>query len=544
MITFLLSRIRVFLLTLAMSLLFSSSAFGAVTIVIQNNDQPNVGFNDPTPVAPVGGNNGTTLGQQRLNAFQFAATNIWGATLTSGTTITVRASWSNTMACAVDSAVLGSAGATSLQRNFANAPFANTWYGGALANKLAGSDVTIGAEISAQFNLRIGTTGCLPNSPWYLGLDNNHGNRVDLVSVLIHELGHGLGFQTFTNPSNGVQPSGFPSVFDKFLRDNTTGKLWGDMTNAERVASAINTGNLAWVGNEVTQNVPNVLGPAPRLRINSPAAIAGNYKVGTADFGAPLSTFGVTGNVVQATPANGCTAIGGSVSGKIAFIDRGDCNFTVKVKNAQNAGATGVIISNVASSVDPNIAPGMGGSDLSIFIPSVGISFPDGNTIRAQLGSTPNATMLLDPLSRAGADSSNHALLYAPNPFDAGSSVSHFDTGALPNQLMEPNISDDLTRSVTPPQVLTFSLLADLGWAASSGNVWMPTTLNSSEVELKSWTIEGRTFDLREADVPGCWFSSGRLGNAAPGGNDFSADATVERFNGVSAQAITSTAQI
>ena len=68
---------------------FSSSAFGAATIVIQNNDAAGVGFNDPTPVAPIGGNPGTTLGQQRLNAFQFAA-NIWGATLNSSSPITVK----------------------------------------------------------------------------------------------------------------------------------------------------------------------------------------------------------------------------------------------------------------------------------------------------------------------------------------------------------------------------------------------------------------------------------------------------------------------
>jgi len=83
---------RVLLLTVMVGLIASSSALAAATIVIQNNDQPGVGFNDPRPVAPVGGNNGSTLGEQRLNAFQFAA-NIWGATLNSGPPITVRASW-------------------------------------------------------------------------------------------------------------------------------------------------------------------------------------------------------------------------------------------------------------------------------------------------------------------------------------------------------------------------------------------------------------------------------------------------------------------
>src|SRR6266404_2504457 len=83
---------------LSVILTFSSSAFGAATIVIQNGDPAGVGFNDTTPVAPVGGNPGTTRGQQRLNAFQ-AAANIWGATLTSAPTITIHSIWSSSMTC-------------------------------------------------------------------------------------------------------------------------------------------------------------------------------------------------------------------------------------------------------------------------------------------------------------------------------------------------------------------------------------------------------------------------------------------------------------
>src|SRR5687767_15122322 len=103
------SRIPALMLTLIVGLMATSTAFATATIVIQNNDSPNVGFNDPTPATAVGGNSGTTVGQQRLNAFQFAA-NIWGATLTSGPTITIRASWS-ALSCSANSGTLGSAGA-------------------------------------------------------------------------------------------------------------------------------------------------------------------------------------------------------------------------------------------------------------------------------------------------------------------------------------------------------------------------------------------------------------------------------------------------
>jgi len=155
------------------------------------------------------------------------------------------------------------------------------------------------------------------------------------------------------------------------------------------------------------------------------------------------------------------------VSGKIAFIDRGSCNFVVKTKNAQDAGAIGVIIGNVASSLNPDIAPGMTGVDPTITIATVSVALTDANNIRAQLGNSINASIFLDPANLAGADSAHRAKMYAPNPFQSGSSVSHFDTSMFPNQLMEPNDSADLNHSVMPPRDLTLSLLRDIGWTAA-----------------------------------------------------------------------------
>ncbi len=74
------------------------------------------GFNDPTPATPVGGNDGTTIGQQRLNAFQFAAS-IWGATLNSSQPIVIRAGWA-AQSCTANSGVLGSAGAQRYRQGF------------------------------------------------------------------------------------------------------------------------------------------------------------------------------------------------------------------------------------------------------------------------------------------------------------------------------------------------------------------------------------------------------------------------------------------
>ena len=66
---------------LLLTVAWASNARAAATVLIVNGNAPGVGFNDPTPVAPVGGNSGTTLGAQRLIAFQAAAQQ-WAARLT------------------------------------------------------------------------------------------------------------------------------------------------------------------------------------------------------------------------------------------------------------------------------------------------------------------------------------------------------------------------------------------------------------------------------------------------------------------------------
>ena len=71
----------------------------------------------------------------------------------------------------------------------------------------------------------------------------------------------------------------------------------------------------------------------------------------------------------------------GAVAGNIALLDRGTCGFVVKVKNAQNAGAVGVIVANSATGA---FGP-MGGVDPTITIPSLMVTFSTGNLIKGEL---------------------------------------------------------------------------------------------------------------------------------------------------------------
>jgi len=450
-------------------------AHAAATIVIQNTDAPNVGFNDPTPAAPVGGNPGTTIGQQRLNVFQ-AAANIWGAQLTSVPVIVVDAAWP-ALACNANAATLGSAGATQVFSS-ASFPIANTWYPAALANKFVGVQIDpTTPQIRARFNVNLGQPGCLTGIFFYLGLDANHGANIDLETVLLHELAHGLGFQAFvTQAGSNLGPPFQPSIFTQFTLDTTTNKIWSTMNDAERAASNINTRRVVWTGAQVTAGVPSVLFPGtPRLLTTAPASLAGSSLVGLAQFGPALSSPGVNAEVMPLTGTGnqllGCDPFSAlnvaAVAGKIAMIDRGVCGFAVKTKNAQDAGAVGVIIQNNAAGSPP---PGMGGVDPTISIPAVMITQADGATFRGFLKfrsrthSGMFSTIGIDPNIRQGADAANRVLLYTPNPYVPGSSVSHWDTSAFANLLMEPNINGDLTHNVDIPFDLTLRFLLDLGW--------------------------------------------------------------------------------
>ena len=115
-------RVCLLVATLIGTSTFTVAVARATTFVVINNDSAGVGFNDTTPAAPVGGNPGTTIGAQRLNAFQFAA-NVWGALVSSNVTIQVGASFSP-LTCSSTSAILGSAGPVTFLRDFTGAPVA------------------------------------------------------------------------------------------------------------------------------------------------------------------------------------------------------------------------------------------------------------------------------------------------------------------------------------------------------------------------------------------------------------------------------------
>ncbi|WNG15656.1 myxosortase-dependent M36 family metallopeptidase [Cystobacter fuscus] len=121
------------------------------------------------------------------------------------------------------------------------------------------------------------------------------------------------------------------------------------------------------------------------LEVSAPASVAGTYPAGSSTFGP--SDYDVSGEVVLAASGNpttttACDALtnAADVAGKIVLIDRGVCNFVAKVRNAQAAGAIGVII---ASTGDQLLNPSDTASDITI--PSQLVKQSAGNKLRASI---------------------------------------------------------------------------------------------------------------------------------------------------------------
>ena len=494
--------------TRLLAALVAASLFAPVAaqaaIVPVNHDPAGVGLNDPTARAPEGGNPGTTVGDQRKIVYQFAA-DLWGSTLTANVDVRVGASFA-ALTCTSTSATLGSAGAWWVWQDPAF-PVPGAWYHQALANQIAGENLNITSgnpdyvdpddiEIGSQFNANLGQPNCLAGSGWYYGLDGNTpAGMISFLDVVMHEIGHGLGFSGFINKTTGALANfdGVPrsDVYTHSAYDNVKGLRFDDagMANADRLAAITTQGRSVWDGATVKSQVPSALGPKTALNITG--TITANFPFyGTAAFGAAATSANFNADLVivndgaGADTADACEPLAaGSLTGKVAFINRGTCGFEFKARNAQGAGAAAVIIGNVASSGTPGTAPGMA-DDPTITdttVPTVSLNLADANQIRTQITGM-HAALGTVAGQFAGADSGNRPLLYAPSVVAGGSTYSHYDTSLTPNALMEPFINDDLAANFRTD--LTLGLFADEGWVLKSGTAKLGSKACDTKVPL------------------------------------------------------------
>ena len=157
-------------------------------------------------------------------AFQYAV-DIWSTIVVSDVPILVDANF-----VPLAPGVLGSAGTRNLFANFEGAPKKDRWYYSALADALSGKDLNqevdslsdfpdIGTNFSSVFN-------------WYYGTDQKPASdQYDFVTIVLHELGHGLGFTGFAGyeDSTGVGDIRFdyrgldlPVIYNDFVKDQAS----------------------------------------------------------------------------------------------------------------------------------------------------------------------------------------------------------------------------------------------------------------------------------------------------------------------------------
>ncbi len=228
-------------------------------IVIVNNDGPNEGLNDLTPVPPVAGNTARTLGAQRLAVFE-AAAEVWENILVSDVPIEVQAQF-DPLPCTSNAGTLGQAGPLNLAADFPGAQVPNTIYVIAQANQQAGVDLDEGRpDINATFNSDVGQVNCISGGGFFLGLNGQPApaGTFDFLEIVLHEMAHGLGFLSLVNLQTGEKLANLDDIFSNNLEDQLRGRSWPVLTNAERIASSTNN-LLRWTGEDARACAAQVL---------------------------------------------------------------------------------------------------------------------------------------------------------------------------------------------------------------------------------------------------------------------------------------------
>lgn len=203
------------------------------------------------------------------------------------------------------------------------------------------------------------------------------------MNNMLHDVWYQYGF---TEAAGNFQVNNYGNGGignDEVYAFGQTGEALGSMNNA-MFGTPTEGGNpymvmFMWTSNQ---------GDSHLFSVNTAGPHQGNYNGVIAGFGPELPTTPITAdlavviddNANGGTDANdGCENLtnAAQLNGKIALIKRGNCEFVVKVKKAQNAGALAVVmVNNEGGAPIP-----MGGTDPTITIPSVMISMNDGNPI-------------------------------------------------------------------------------------------------------------------------------------------------------------------
>ena len=377
------------------------------------------------------------------------------------------------------------------------------------------------------------------NSNFTYDFDRSNGispGQTDFQAVATHEIGHALGFSSRSGSTN---PTPIPSIWDLYrFRSGTTD---GTFTTAQRIMtiggptlnsqyyfvpgttelglsdggpSGVTTNNAD--GNQSSHWRQRSKNGGVLIGIMDPRIASGEQRDIMPNDSNALSVFGYNSNAVAPPPPpfNDNFANAQVLSG---------CSGTV---NGTNIGAT-------SETGEPD--HGSSGGTRSIWY-------------QWQAPVTGSVTV-----TTAGSSFDTVLAVYTGTAVNSLSLVGQNDD-QTPGQVLTSSVTFSATSGVTYRIAVggfnNGGSGGDIGpvtlnWnQANCTNTWTPTTLSASQVELKSWTISGHTFIYAKLTFPSAGFRVANWGTPSQAGNAFTDDATVEIFNGFSAQVITNTAQI
>jgi uncharacterized repeat protein (TIGR01451 family) len=174
-------------------------------------------------------------------AFSYAAS-IWESLLTSSVTIEVDACWTE-----LGDTVLGSSSS-----NLVYDSSTSTYYQESLANALSGTNTDpTDADMTIVYNSRF---------TWYYGTDGSvPDGQMDFASVVLHEIGHGLGFggsMIVDQSANGYWGWGQvsdPAIYDRFTETGSGTPLLSLGNGTSTLGAALTGGNIFFDGTHAAQ---------------------------------------------------------------------------------------------------------------------------------------------------------------------------------------------------------------------------------------------------------------------------------------------------
>ncbi len=189
------------------------------------------------------------------------AVSIWEGILISKIPIRIQATWED-----ISGSTLAYSRASRVFRNVANVPYNDVWYVGPLAEAIAGKDLNNGdfdilINMNSNINWSFSTNGTI------------FAGRYDLITIVLHEIAHGLGFSSSMKLINDDTEgewgqSGFPYIYDLFLQNGEDVTLTNTseyLNPSESLQSQLVSENIYFkVSNpKFNQNLPKIFSPNP-----------------------------------------------------------------------------------------------------------------------------------------------------------------------------------------------------------------------------------------------------------------------------------------